>query len=141
ACRCQALVVLARPEPLSRELAGAFPERPFGVEFWDGTSVPATTAEGPVFRVRSPSALAHVLRAPGQLGLGRAYVSGALEVDDLDAGLELLDTWSAPPLDRGTVARIALAAARSHGLRPPPRVPNAQLRPRGRPRSRERDAR
>ena len=27
----------------------------------------------------------HVLRAPGQLGLGRAYVSGALDVDDLDA--------------------------------------------------------
>src|SRR5204862_1680645 len=131
ACRCQALVVLARPEPLSRELAGAFPERPFGVEFWDGTSVPATTAEGPVFRVRSPSALAHVLRAPGQLGLGRAYVSGALEVDDLDALMGVLETWRPPPLGPAARARLALAALSAAGVTMPPRRPQAELVQRG----------
>jgi cyclopropane-fatty-acyl-phospholipid synthase len=123
------------------ELERALPARPFSVDFWDGSVLAATNGGGPRFQVRSPDAAAHALRAPGQLGLGRAYVSGALDVDDLDAALELLDTWKAPSLDRGTVARIALAAARSHGLRPPPRVPKAELRPRGRRHSRERDAR
>ena len=42
-------------------------------------------ATGPTFTVRSPRAVAHALRAPGQLGLGRAYVAGELEVDDIDA--------------------------------------------------------
>jgi cyclopropane-fatty-acyl-phospholipid synthase len=111
------------------------------VELWDGSRLPATSGDGPVFRVRSPVALAHALRAPGQLGLGRAYVSGTLEVDDIDAVLALLDSWEPPPLDRMTQARLALAAARACGLMRPPRIPAAELRPTGRRHSRERDAR
>ncbi|MCW3064010.1 MAG: class SAM-dependent methyltransferase, partial [Solirubrobacterales bacterium] len=65
--------MLSRTHPLRRELERALPERPFAVELWDGTSVPATNGGGgPTFRVRSPRALAHLLRAPGELGLGRA---------------------------------------------------------------------
>jgi cyclopropane-fatty-acyl-phospholipid synthase len=94
-----------------------------------------------VFQVRSPDALVHALRAPGQLGLGRAYVSGALGVDDLDAVLELLDSWQPPAIDGRARARLAVAAARAIGLRRPPRTPTAELRPRGRRHSRERDAR
>ena len=52
-----------------------------------------------------------MLRAPGQLGLGRAYVSGMLEVDDLDAALQLLDTWQPPPLSTGGSARASPVAA------------------------------
>jgi cyclopropane-fatty-acyl-phospholipid synthase len=126
---------------LRTELERAVPARPFSISFWDGSVLASTNGGGPTLQVRSPDAAGHALRAPGQLGLGRAYVSGAIDVDDLDAVLELLDTWNPPPLDRGTVARIALAAARSYGLRPPPRVPKAELRPRGRRHSRERDAR
>jgi cyclopropane-fatty-acyl-phospholipid synthase len=111
------------------------------VEFWDGARLPSTDGHGPVLRVRSPAALAHALRAPGQLGLGRAYVSGALEVDDIDAVLALLDSWQPPPLDRATRARLALAAVRACGLMRPPRAPAAELRPTGRRHSRERDAR
>ena len=67
-------------------LDDALPERPFRVVLWDGSELPPTDDNGgPTFTARSPEALAHVLRAPGQLGLGRAYVSGALDVDDLDA--------------------------------------------------------
>jgi cyclopropane-fatty-acyl-phospholipid synthase len=111
------------------------------VAFWDGTRLPSTNGGGPRFSVRSPDALAHALRAPGQLGLGRAYVSGALDVDDVDAVLEVLDSWQPPPLDARARARLALAAARAVGVRRPPRVPAAELRPRGRRHSRERDAR
>ena len=67
-----------------------------------------------------------MLRAPGQLGVGRAYVSGALEPDDLDAAIDLLDSWKPPSLDTATRAKLALAAAarlRPHapaGRSPPP---------------------
>ena len=101
----------------------------------------ATTGNGPTFRVRSPSALAHVLRSPGQLGLGRAYVSGEIEVDDLDAVIDVLDGWRPPALDRAARVRLALAALRGAGLQRPPRPPAAELRPRGRRHSPERDAR
>jgi cyclopropane-fatty-acyl-phospholipid synthase len=77
--------------PLCEELARALPDRPFRLELWDGSILaPTNGAGGATFRVRSPRALGHVLRAPGQLGLGRAYVSGEIEVDDIDAVLELL---------------------------------------------------
>ena len=111
------------------------------MEFWDGSRLASTNGGGPTFSVHSPQALAHVLRAPGQLGLGRAYVSGELTVDDLDEALELLDSWEPPPLDRRAQARLALGAVRASGLVRPPAVPKAELRPRGRRHSIERDAR
>ena len=56
--------------PLRAALADALPERPFTVSLWDGTAVPTTGTDGPTFTARSPKALAHLLRAPGELGLG-----------------------------------------------------------------------
>jgi cyclopropane-fatty-acyl-phospholipid synthase len=133
--------MFARTEPLRRELAAALPERPFALRFWDGTELPATAPDGPVFTVRSPAAVAHVLRAPGQLGLGRAYAAGDLEVDDLDRVIDLLDSFTVPAIDGATRLRLSLAAARACGLTRPPRIPAIELRPRGRRHSRERDAR
>ena len=134
-------MAFARTEPLRRELEQALPERPFSVRFWDGTGVEATNGGGPTVFVRSPAAAAHVLRAPGQLGLGRAYVAGELEVDDLDEVIGVLDGWQPPPLDRGARRRLLLAAIRAAGLTRPPPVPRAELAPRGRRHSMERDAR
>jgi cyclopropane-fatty-acyl-phospholipid synthase len=123
----------SRPAPLREELRRALPERPFEVAFWDGSTLPPTNgASQTTFRVKSPVALAHALRAPGQLGIGRAYVSGALDVDDLDATLELLDAWQPPALDARQKARLAAAAIRSTGLIAPPNPPAAEFRPRGR---------
>jgi cyclopropane-fatty-acyl-phospholipid synthase len=133
--------LLASPAPLRRELARALPERPFGVRFWDGSELAPTVADGPVFTVRSPTAIAHLLRAPGQLGLGRAYAAGELEADDLDRVIGLLDSFHAPRIDRATRARLTLAAVRACGLTRPPRIPASELRPRGRRHSRERDER
>ncbi len=133
--------MFARTGPFRSELERALPARPFAVDFWDGSRLPSTNGGGPVFRVRSPAALGHALRAPGQLGIGRAYVSGEIEIDDLDAVIELLDTWEPPSLDRAERARLALAAVRAAGLQRPPQPPTAELRPQGQRHSPERDAR
>ena len=133
---------LARPRVLLEELEQKLPDRPFSVEMWDGSRLPATNGDaGPSFRVRSPQAIAHALRAPGQLGLGRAYVAGDLEVEDLDGVMALLEGWKPPPLDRAAKARLALAATKAMGLSAPPRRPESELVPRGKRHSKERDAR
>ncbi|HYJ21103.1 MAG TPA: cyclopropane-fatty-acyl-phospholipid synthase family protein [Solirubrobacterales bacterium] len=126
---------------LRSEIEARVPERPFAVEFWDGTRLPSTSGGGPTFFVRSPRAAAHVLRAPGQLGLGRAYVSGELEVDDIEAVIDLLDGWDPPALEGADKRALLLGAVRAAGLSKPPPRPQAELRPSGRRHSKERDAR
>ena len=124
-----------------RELETALPDRPFELEFWDGHVVPATRPGGPRFSIRSPAAVRHVLFAPGQLGLGRAYVAGEIDVDDLDRVMPLLGTWHPPapaPRDR---LRLAAAAMRAAGPHPPPRPPAAEMRPAGMRHSLRRDRR
>ncbi len=127
--------------PLRREIEARIPDRPFTVEFWDGTRLPSTDGDGPTFSVRSPRAAAHVLRAPGQLGLGRAYVSGEIEVDDMDAVIALLDSWPPPALEGADKRALLLGAVRAAGIVKPPPRPQAELRPSGKRHSKERDAR
>jgi cyclopropane-fatty-acyl-phospholipid synthase len=136
------VALLSTTHPLRHELEAALPERPFTLRFWDDTVLPSTNGNGgPTFHARSPRAVAHALRAPGQIGLSRAYVSGELEVDELDAVLALLRDWRPPPIDAATQRRLLLAGVRAAGvMRPPPR-PAIELRPRGKRHSRERDAR
>ncbi|HEY6636474.1 MAG TPA: hypothetical protein VIZ61_02220, partial [Solirubrobacterales bacterium] len=94
-------------EPLVSEIERAFPERPFSIELWDGSRIPSTSANGggPTFTARSKEALAHAVAAPGQLGLGRAYVAGEIEVDDMDAVIGLLNDWEPPPVGAAAKAR------------------------------------
>ena len=123
--------------PLRHELDRALPSRPFGVRFWDGTVLPSTDGKGATFTVRSPAAVACALRAPGQLGLGRAYVAGLIEVDDLDATLICspigsLRRWTAPARPGSRSRRCGLridAAAAGPGTRAAPARPAPQPRP------------
>ncbi len=134
-------MAFARPEALRAELLRALPDRPFEIAWWDGVSTPATREGGPTFTVRSPRALGHALRAPGQLGIGRAYVSGEVDVDDMDRVIELLATWKPPAIDGAAKRRLIAAAVKAHGVAPLPSPPKAELRPSGRRHSIERDAR
>jgi cyclopropane-fatty-acyl-phospholipid synthase len=126
-------------KPLVREIERAFPERPFSIELWDGSRIPPTNGGGPTFRARSKDALAYAVAAPGQLGIGRAYVSGAIEVDDMDAVIAVLNDWKPPPLGTATKARLIGAALRAAGPRRPPRAPKAELHLRGQKHSTKRD--
>src|ERR1700739_4010913 len=108
--------------PLRRELARVLPSRPFEVRFWDGTALPATLAPAPAFEIRSPSAIAHMLRSPGRLGLGRAYVEGSLDAEDLDQAFGVVDSWDPPPVGAMDRLRLLAAAALAAAPGPPSRA-------------------
>jgi cyclopropane-fatty-acyl-phospholipid synthase len=133
-------VRLAPAAPLRRALRHALPARPFNLRFWDGSLLPATSTPAPTFELRSPSAIAHLVRAPSRLGLGRAYVEGSLDADDLDAAFGVVSTFELPPL--GTSDRLRLLAAVMLVLpgSPVPRIPAIELALSGERHSAARDA-
>ena len=53
---------------------------PVRFEFWDGSALGPRDGPGTII-VRSPTAVKRMLWAPGELGLGRAYVTGELEAE------------------------------------------------------------
>jgi cyclopropane-fatty-acyl-phospholipid synthase len=134
------MALIRASSPLSRELHRLLPQRPFHVRFWDGNAVPATTEQAPTFFVRAPRALAHFLRAPGSLGLGRAYVDGSLAVDDLDAAFLVVDDWRAPAIGTADRVRLGLAIAAAAVPGGIPRRPSLELILDGDLHSVERDA-
>ena len=121
-------MAFSQTAPLRRELAAALPQRPFAVRFWDGTVVEATEPDAPTFDFRSPDALAQVIRAPGELGLGRAYVLGLVETDDIEKSLRVVDTFEPPRLSPAQIAKLGVALIRACGLVKLPRVPASELR-------------
>ena len=110
------------------------------MRFWDGSTVPASATPASTFVVRSPSAIAHVLRSPGRLGLGRAYVEGSLDADDLDGAFAVVDSWTPPRLRRGQRLRLLGAAALAAASAPVARRPALELVLRGERHTRQRDA-
>ena len=108
---------------------------PVSLSFWDGSVLPAADPDAPTVVIREPSALAYLLHAPGQVGLGRAWVSGAIDVDgDLEAVLAARDHFEGVRLSRGDRARVAIEALRTAGPRVllPPPVPASEARTGGR---------
>ncbi|MCW2951206.1 MAG: methyltransferase protein [Conexibacter sp.] len=117
---------------------GALAELPFALAFWDGSSMPASAAvpaaEPPTIRVHR-AALGHVLHEPNQLGLTRAFVSGALELDgSIEALLALRGRFDGLKLSPAELASAAVLAVRLGGIDAlrPPRIPDSEVRQRGR---------
>jgi len=129
----------SRTAGLRRSIERALPDRPFTIELWDGSRVPSTR-HGPTVTAHSPRAIGHVIRARGELGLGRAYVCGELDVDDLDGIVALLGRWQPPRLGLLGRLRLTAAAVRAAGVRPLPPAPAAELRPSRRRHTKRRDA-
>jgi len=114
---------------------------PVSFELWDGSAVGPEGEPGSVV-VRSPEALRHALWAPGELGLVRAYVAGALDVrGDLFEVLRSLRRSLRDPLraDPRLVARAVQALVRLRALGLPPGRPPVEASARGRLHSRRRD--
>src|SRR5262249_21269592 len=130
--------------PLRRELARVLPDRPFEVRFWDGTTLPATEQPAPTFELRSPRAVAHVLRSPGRLGrrrgrgrgCGEGCAGGAARAGAFAGG----DAWSPPRVGRGGRLRLLGAGVLAAASSPLARRPALELVLRGERHSRGRDA-
>jgi cyclopropane-fatty-acyl-phospholipid synthase len=114
---------------------------PFTLRFWDGSTLPGESPT-PVTVVRSPKALTYLLRAPNQIGLARAWVTGVLDVEgDVEAVLAARNRFSGIALsaaDRLKLARAAVRAAPSVVMQRAP-VPAIEAAPRGRRHSLARD--
>jgi cyclopropane-fatty-acyl-phospholipid synthase len=126
---------MAIAELLARLLG---PDLPVAVRAYDGSRVGPPDARATIV-LRSPDALRRMVMAPGELGLGRAYVAGDLDVEgDLFAVLSRhrrLDGLRLSSAQWTSLVRLLGSAS----LRPlPPPAEEARLR--GRRHSRERDA-
>ncbi len=123
-----------------RDLFGT--DLPVRIRAWDGSE--SGPADATLVSLRSPDALRYLLWSPGELGVARAYVTGALDVDgDLESGLSRV---LATLRGRGAHLTPALAArgvklmASLGGLGRPLPAPRSEARPRGRLHSLRRDA-
>ena len=135
----QRVTVSQRLRPLLVKLVGA--DAPLRVEFWDGSVFGPADAAARVV-MRSPRALQRLVRSPGELGLGRAYVSGDLDIEgDVYAVLGLHRYRPDLRLGAGEWAAAVRAAAGIGALKPG-RLPVVaeEARLHGRRHSRSRDA-
>lgn len=105
---------------------------PLRVQFWDGSGLGPTDGPG-VLNLRSPLAIRRILWAPGQLGLGRAYVAG-----DLDFEGDVIEVMRAvrnqAPRDQSLLklAGPVVSAARKAGaIGTPPPPPACEYQPKG----------
>jgi cyclopropane-fatty-acyl-phospholipid synthase len=118
---------------------------PFSVRFWDGSEIAAASEQASfTVLVNSPDAVAHLLREPNQLGLGRAWVLGELDVDgDIDEVFSLGRRFAEVRLGWGArlaaLARAWRLGALARAFRPS--VPDSEARVRGRAHSLRRDRR
>ena len=92
--------MLSRPSPFCVSWTTHCPIDRSRCDSGTARSSPRRTAAGPPSRCARPTRSPTRCSRPGQLGLSRAYVSGALDVDDLDAVLEVLAEWQPPPIER-----------------------------------------
>ena len=113
---------------------------PIAIRAYDGSRLGPPEDEAPAtIVVRSPDALRRIVTAPGELGFGRAYVAGDIDVEgDIYEALKLGDHIPGVKLSPKQWAAAAKLIG-IEGLKPlPPPPEEAHLR--GRRHSKERDA-
>lgn len=121
------MTIAERVQPLVESLLG---EPPISINFWDGSSLGPTDSTL-ALEVSSPDAVKHILWAPGDLGVARAYVSG-----EIDATGDVVDVMLALSQGDATLTGLAkslpsvLGSAKSLGLiGGPPAVPDIEYQP------------
>lgn len=129
---------------IERVLRGGTP--PIRVRCWDGSTIGPDDAPATLV-LRSPDALRRIVWAPGELGFGRAYVAGDLDLEgDIYAALDLRRFMGGERdhvevrLDAKGIALALRALRRLGGFGGPPPPPLEEARLRGGRHTRERDA-
>lgn len=126
--------------PLLQSLLGG--HVPVRFELWDGTGFGPTDGPGTI-HVRSTDALRRILWAPGELGFGRAYVAGDVELEgDIVTMFSRLHEVAPRDLRVGLKALPAAlsAAVRAGALGPPLPAPAEEVHLAGWRHSRRRDS-
>ncbi len=114
------------------------------LQFWDGSLLGPPESSTRI-EVRSPLALRHLLYAPGELGLARAYVTGELDLDgdmfdlfELRSGGAVAESGS-PSFGWRNLPQLWRAARQLGVIGPRPPVPAEEHRLRGWRHTRRRD--
>ena len=133
------------PSPSAAEAIGPLldalaPNVAVRVELWDGTT--AGGSGGPTVRICSVDALRRLLWAPGELGVGRAYVAGDIDIDGdiLEAVAALRPAGAQLRAGPCQVAAVVTAAKRVGAIGRPLPPPPEEARPKGALHSLRRDA-
>lgn len=121
------MTIAKRVQPLVESLLG---EPPISINFWDGSRLGPLDST-PSLEVNSPNAVKHMLWAPGDLGVARAYVSGEIDStgDVVDVMLALSQgdaTWAGLAKALPSVVSSAKAIGLVGG---PPAVPQIEYQP------------
>ncbi|HMG26875.1 MAG TPA: cyclopropane-fatty-acyl-phospholipid synthase family protein [Acidimicrobiia bacterium] len=114
------------------------PDLPIAIEAYDGSRMGPANAPA-TLSIRSKTALRRIVQAPGELGFGRAYVAGDLDLEgDIFAALELRDRLPHLKL-RPAHFLAALRIVGAGALKPVP-APPEEVRLHGRRHTKQRDA-
>jgi cyclopropane-fatty-acyl-phospholipid synthase len=132
ASQLEALVRALAPGPLH-----------VSIRAWDSSRLGPADAPATLV-INSPRALRRLVWAPNELGLGRAYVAGELDIEgDVYAALSLRDAVAPPDeparVSGGRLAAVG-AARRLGALGPPLAPPREEARMSGRRHTKKRDA-
>ena len=110
--------------PLLHELFGH--DLPIRFEFWDGSSAGSAEGAGTV-TMRSADAVRRILWRPDEIGLGRAFVAGDIDItgDMFDLVIALRDASNGADVSRVRAGKLAVVAAKELGIiqRPLPPPP------------------
>ena len=127
--------------PFVEQLLGE--DLPIGIHCWDGSRIGPPSAEATIV-LNSPNALRRILYSPNELGFGRAYVSGDIDIrgnifSALEVRERLVGAHRDLRLDRATRAALIRAARATGALGLPLRRPSEEARLSGKLHSHGRD--
>lgn len=105
---------------------------PLRIRFWDGSTMGPSDGPG-TLSLTSPLAIRRILWAPGELGLGRAYVAGDIDFEgDVIEVMRTVATQAPRDTSLLKVAGSVIAAAKKAGaIGKPPPPPECEYQPKG----------
>lgn len=105
---------------------------PLRIRFWDGSTMGPVDGPG-TLSLTSPLAIRRILWAPGELGLGRAYVAGDIDFEgDVIEVMRAVATQAPRDTSLVKVAGPVIAAAKKAGaIGKPPPPPECEYQPKG----------